>query len=369
MTKIVEPKVDVTGESKNKYKFTLSNTNVSVVNALRRTILTDIETVVIDPDNINIIKNNTQFNNEILRQRLSCIPVHVKDLSKDINNLMLEINVHNDEDYIKDITTEDFILKDSTQNKELKKENRDMIFPKNKKTGDYILFARVKPKISNEIDGETLHIQATFKIASAKDNGAYNVVSSCGYGYTIDQERVADEEQKFQDSLESSGHNPDDIADKLLNWQNHDKKKFYKENSYDFTLESVGIWNSNEIIIMACDIILKKLQKIELSVKEQTIKIEQSTVAIKNCYDVTLKNETYTIGKLIEYVLHYEFLLNKKVLSFVGFLKPHPHDTDSIIRLAYKSDDNTMDYLQDILLESIMISKNIIVKIKNQFMN
>ena len=46
MTKIVEPKVDVTGESKNKYKFTLSNTNVSVVNALRRTILTDIETVV-----------------------------------------------------------------------------------------------------------------------------------------------------------------------------------------------------------------------------------------------------------------------------------------------------------------------------------
>ena len=369
MTKIVEPKVDITGETKNTYKFTLSNTNVSVVNAIRRTILTDIETVVVDPDNINIIKNNTQFNNEILRQRLSCIPVHVKDLSKDINNLMLEINVHNDEDYIKDITTEDFILKDSTQNKELKKENREMIFPKNKKTGDYILFARVKPKIANEIDGETLHIQATFKISSAKDNGAYNIVSSCGYGYTIDQERVADEEQKFQESLETKGYNSDDISDKLLNWQNHDKKKFYKENSYDFTLESVGIWNSNEIIIMACDVILKKLQKIELSVKEQTIKIEQSTVAIKNCYDITLKNETYTIGKLIEYVLHYDFLLNKKVLSFVGFLKPHPHDTDSIIRVAYQSDDNTMDYLQDVLLESIMISKNIIVKIKNQFMN
>ena len=122
-------------------------------------------------------------------------------------------------------------------------------------------------------------------------------------------------------------------------------------------------------MIMACDVILKKLQKIEGIIKDQTIKIEQSMVAIKNCYDITLKNETYTIGKLIEYVLHYEYLLNKKVLSFVGFLKPHPHDTDSIIRLAYKSDDNTMDYIQDILLESIVISKNIIVKIKNQFMN
>ena len=369
MTKIVEPKVEITGETKNSYKFTIYNTNVSVVNAIRRTILTDIDTVVIDPNNINIIKNNTQFNNEILCQRLACIPVHIKDLSKDINNLMLEINVHNDDDYIKDITTEDFILKDTTQNKELKKENRDVIFPKNEKTGDHILFARVKPRIANEIDGETIHIQATFKVASAKENGAYNVVSSCGYGYTVDPERVANEEQKYEEMLENKGYTDEEIADKKLNWHNHDKKKYYKENSYDFTLESIGIWKSNEIIIMACDVILKKLQKIEGNIKDQTIKIEQSSVAIKNCYDITLKNETYTIGKLIEYVLHYEYLLNKKVLSYVGFLKPHPHDTDSIIRLAYKSDDNTMDYIQDILLESIVISKNIIVKIKNQFKN
>ena len=96
MAKIVEPKVDIIGKQKHLYKFTLSNTNVSVANSIRRTILTDIETVVIDPNNINIIKNNTQFNNEILCQRLACIPVHIKDLSKSIDNLMLEIHVHND---------------------------------------------------------------------------------------------------------------------------------------------------------------------------------------------------------------------------------------------------------------------------------
>ena len=86
MDKIVEPKIDITGETKNSYKFTISNTNVSVVNAIRRTILTDIRTVVIDPNNINIITNDTQFNNQILCQRLACVPVHIKDLSKDINN-------------------------------------------------------------------------------------------------------------------------------------------------------------------------------------------------------------------------------------------------------------------------------------------
>ena len=144
---------------KNLYRFTVANCNVSVINAIRRTILTDIDTVVIDPDNINIIKNTTQFNNEILKQRLACIPVHIKDLSKSIDNLSLEIHVHNDEDYIKNVTTEDFMLKDSVQNTLLKKENRDIVFPKNAITGDYILFSRLKPKITNETMSDVLKFE------------------------------------------------------------------------------------------------------------------------------------------------------------------------------------------------------------------
>ena len=73
------------------------------------------------------------------------------------------------------------------------------------------------------------------------------------------------------------------------------------------------VWKSNEIVSMACEVIIEKLQKIETSIKEQKIKIDNSTIAMKNCYDITLKNETYTIGKLLEYILHYEYLLNKKV--------------------------------------------------------
>ena len=97
------------------------------------------------------------------------------------------------------------------------------------------------------------------------------------------------------------------------------------------------------------------------------IDIKPTSIALKNGYEITLENETYTIGKLIEYVLHYEYLLNKKVLSFAGFLKYHPHDSHSIIRIAFKSDDNTIDYIQDILSQTIGICKNIIAAIKKQF--
>lgn len=366
-TKIVDPKVDISGKKNGIYKFTLSNTNVSVANSIRRTILTDIETVVIDPDNINILHNTTQFNNEILCQRLACIPIHIKDLSKSIDNLILEVNVDNDSDYIKDVTTEDFILKEATQGQPLSKENRDIVFPKNKFTGDYILFSRLKPKITTEIPGEKLHIQATFRKATAKENGSYNVVSTCGYGNTMDPIKIQDERDKFEKSLEEKNVSADDLSDKLMNWENHTCKRYYKENSYDFTLESIGIWTNREIVEMACDIIISKLAKIKKKIGESQIRIESSNTAIKNAFDVTLDDETYTIGKLIEYVLHYEYLLNKKVLSYVGFLKPHPHDSHSIIRLAYTSDDNTIDYIQDLLNTSVTIAQNILLSIKEQF--
>ena len=72
----INPKINIQGLSKGEYKFTLSNVNVSIANAIRRTILTDIKTVVIkekSDDNkplINIIENTSQFNNQILIQRL-----------------------------------------------------------------------------------------------------------------------------------------------------------------------------------------------------------------------------------------------------------------------------------------------------------
>jgi DNA-directed RNA polymerase subunit L len=57
---------------------------------------------------------------------------------------------------------------------------------------------------------------------------------------------------------------------------------------------------------------------------------------MKNCFDVILKNEDYTIGKALEYALYSKYYEDLKTMSFCGFKKMHPHDSDSIIRVAYK---------------------------------
>ena len=53
--------------------------NVSVANALRRTILADIETPVLR--DVRISKNTSRFTNELIAQRLGCVPVVKEDPS------------------------------------------------------------------------------------------------------------------------------------------------------------------------------------------------------------------------------------------------------------------------------------------------
>jgi len=57
---------------------------------------------------------------------------------------------------------------------------------------------------------------------------------------------------------------------------------------------------------------------------------------MKNCYDIILKDEDYTIGKILEFILYNKFFQEVKTLSYCGFKKMHPHDSDSIIRVAYR---------------------------------
>ena len=60
---------------------------------------------------IKIHQNSTQFNNQIIIQRLGCIPVHIDDTEKNIDNLLIELNMKNESDELMYVTTEHFKIK------------------------------------------------------------------------------------------------------------------------------------------------------------------------------------------------------------------------------------------------------------------
>ena len=121
----MDPRIENVSEDNNDtLTFTLSGVNVSIANAIRRTILSNINTVIFrtapyEENKANIMVNTSRLNNEILKQRLSCIPIHITDLEMPLQNYIMEVNVENLTDTIVFVTTKDFKVKNLTTNEYL----------------------------------------------------------------------------------------------------------------------------------------------------------------------------------------------------------------------------------------------------------
>ena len=110
------------GEENGILTFTIEGINVSFVNGIRRTILSDIPALVFncfphDKNDADIHINTTRLNNEVLKQRLSCIPIHISELSLPYKELVVEINMKNESENTIDVTTEHFKIKNITSGK------------------------------------------------------------------------------------------------------------------------------------------------------------------------------------------------------------------------------------------------------------
>ena len=325
ISKIPVPNVVSSNEENGLMKFTVESINVSVINALRRTILSDIPVIVFDTlskDSINITKNTSLFNNEILKQRLGCVPIHIKDTSIPVDSLQVQIKKNNTTNSFMYVTTKDFKIYDTKTETYLSEEKTKQIFPKNKLTDSYILFARLKPKISDNIPGEEIELNCSLTKSTARVSGMYNVACSCGYKNTVDKVEQNDKWQVEEEKLNNEGKlNEEEIEFEKQNWFLGEALRYYKKDSFDFTLESIGVYSNMEIIHLACNILINKLDVIknETEKENKSYEIIDFPVAMKNSFDIKLYNEDYTIGKILEYILHYEYYREQEILSYVGF--------------------------------------------------
>ena len=207
------------------YRFTLSGINVSLANALRRIILSEIPTIVFHTETYKdnkckIVKNTGRLHNEIIKQRLSCIPIHIRDTSDfPLKNFIMEVNVENNTDTVMYVTTEDFTIIDLVSGKMLPKDKVREIFPADDHTGYYIDFVRLRPRISDEIPGERIHLRCEFDIGSAKEDGMFNAVSTCSYGFTPDLNKIQETLGKKRADWKQEGKTDKEIDFESKNWE------------------------------------------------------------------------------------------------------------------------------------------------------
>jgi DNA-directed RNA polymerase subunit L len=352
--------------------FTLSGVNVSIANAIRRTILSDINTVVFrttpnEKNKANIIANTSRLNNEVIKQRLSCIPIHIKDYDEfPFKNYIMEVNIENNTDTIMFVTTQHFKIRDLVTGKFLDETKTREIFPANDYTGCFIDFVRLRPKISEEIPGEKIHLTCEFEIGNAKEDGMFNVASTCSYGFSIDDVVQEAELQRKRQTWKDEGKSKEEIDFESQNWKLLDGLRITKKDSFDFTIDTVGIFTNNELIDSACKILMHSFNDLNNLIEKDELKIVKSQNTMSNCFDIVLENEDYTIGKVLEYFLYTKYY-ETNMLTFCGFKKMHPHDTYSIIRVAY-SEAVELTTVKGHLQECIADSINIFKRIRKEFL-
>ena len=337
------PRIVSRTDENGQLKFTIDRINVSLANALRSIILSDVPTFVFrtfpySECKASITTNTSRQHNEILKQRLSCIPIHITDQTFPFQEYALEIDVVADGNEIRYVTTKDFKMKNKTNGKYLTDVKCREIFPPNAISGDFIEFARLLPKMTEYGEGERLTLTCDLDIGTAKEDGAFNVVSTCAYQMTMDPAKVDEawrikEAELVKEGVAAVGS--EEMKAQRKNWALLDAQRFTKEDSFDFVVESVGVFTNADIVSKAAQIMINKCTKFIRDIESGENHIIPTVSTIQNGYDIELKGEDYTLGKVLEFFLHDKHYAEDQTVTYCAFRKIHPHNPDSMIRVGF----------------------------------
>lgn len=395
--------------------FTLENCNVSIANAVRRIILSDINTYVFktfphSENKANFTVNTTRLHNELLKQRLGCIPIHdvhtIEGFQNDYKNYVVEVDVKNESDTIRYVTTEDFKVKRAKNIEKLGGGSHDdddvvyeylsestvrKIFPPDSVSGEYIEFARLLPKLSSNVPcGEALAFSCTIEISNAKFDGMYNVAHTCSYSCTPDEKEIEKQwkakekgvREGFESGSSASAHASgstvaEELASAKKNWELLEAQRIFVADSFDFVIETVGVYTNVQLVTKSCDIMIKKCEKLLADMEHSSsntgsenkigikniIEPANELTTMKNAFCINLVGEDYTLGKVIEFLLFSNYYDKPDgVASFCGFKKPHPHALDSFIIVAFKEEtelSKVQEYVSKVVSECISIFRSL----------
>jgi len=374
-------------EYEGTLSFNVRGVETCVVNSLRRACLSNIETLVFKgfphhESSINIIKNTTNFNNEYLKHRISCIPIMSNksnefDQLKENYKIVVDVKNEKGKQEKRYVTTKDIVLVNKQTNNEVQSEMNGSLFPPDPISGEHILLCVLYPNHNlSDNEMEELNFEAEFEIGCAQENSCWNVVHNCTYEFLRNEPEISKRVNNIEDKMEKR------------DFEILDAQRIYYENEYKMTVESLGIFTNRELMAKSCEYIISKLNLIiqytkdnelaNVQTKEEYIsasndgtksaeEIEEYQNMYCNIYTeddffvFELKEDDYTIGKLIEVYLYSSY---KEALSFVGFKKNHPVQPNAHIYIRYKKEQsnkkdifshikNTALYLQQVIFKDI----------------
>jgi DNA-directed RNA polymerase subunit L len=364
------PYADTWDKNRVHIKFTLANVHYSLANSIRRAMISKVSTVGFrsEPHKISTIKvdrNDTYLNNQIISHRIAMLPIHIVRPDKfDTEDYQFELDVSNDTNAIRLITSADIRVKRISSNTYLSDKETKELFPADSISGAYSPIVKLVPKYHTNIGGHDLATDTALNMSvkipvsepmclklSAKsivsigsENGHYSPVSVCSYGNTIDQTQVPEKEQAYIDALnaQTAKYGLTPIAQEKLKKRFHINEvqrvfitdEYGDPSSFDFTVESVGVIPPLIIMERALEWCIAEVMQLVVNLESGNEKLVhiKPVPQLSNGFEITVENADDTLGNMLQCWLtrtlaDYSMDPADRKLEAITYHRTHPLET------------------------------------------
>jgi len=352
-------------EDRNTLRFRMEPTHVTYANTLRRTIITDVETVAFASDiagdgsttDVAISKNSTAMSNEMLAHRIGLLPIHVENpLEWDPDEYTFKLDITHDSTEQRDVVASDIqVFKNRGPEEEPLPVPSVQFFHPDPVTHDTSLLAILKGRVGTQ-EPEVLSFTARATVGTGRQNARFMPVTSrCAYAYTRDD---SEERKKELFTAWLTNHkkvNPTEIESNSTRkgelereFATMEIQRCYKMDtrgepfSFDFVVESVGVLDPKYIVARALEVLQKKLlayASIDSGDLPETLKMRPADARMKG-FDFLFQQEDHTLGNLLSTWMERNMMENDEI-SFVGYKVPHPLRDEMLLRVGVESGKDT----------------------------
>ncbi len=305
-----------------RHSFEIHDLDISAINAIRRTILTDIPVVGFLGEDVgkdhklsfDIKVNTGPLHNEFMQHRLGLIPLHLNEMEVEgfiEESYHFRLHVKNDGNMTRNVTTDDFQV--FFNDKPLSEKDVRRILPHNAVTRQPILITRLRT-------GEELHAEGTPIKSTARVHAGFMPVSLCAFHYMVDPAKT----KSNQTILER-------------------ERSFYANAHGDptkiiFELETEMGLDYAYLVSKAMEIIQQRIENLL-----QDVPSYARPSAAGNGVDFEFPEEDDTMGHLLQAHLFQKYIREErpspsgKKVSYVGYYCPHPLDAKMVLRVVLET--------------------------------
>ena len=389
-------------------EFELANINVSMANAIRRIILSKVNSAGFRTEpysacTLQVLSNDTPLNNQIILHRIAMVPINIpKPDNFDYDDYTFVINVENNTNAVKVITTEDMQIRQVSTNKMLPREEVKKFFPPDPITGNYVLLDKLRPKyfvpskhvtrdVAEEMAREftrpnedvmRFHVEGKAVSSNGSENGHFCPVSCACYINTVDPNKAAlglkayiEKQNEIAKLKNITGMTQEQLARRF---ELTEKARFFytndknEANVFTFKIESVGVIPSLIVFHRAIDILKDKITTFVgnlVNKNENIIKINNSA-QLNGGYELNIKDEDDTLGNIVQShlcMMYADMTLPKeqRKLKYIGYKRPHPLENHIILSIQGQN-DNIDELIMEVLKPGCMQIVKVLSKIQNE---